>query len=188
MSDRDTFKMDGFQLGLLKIDNKAFDKVHWPPHDKELMDATALKEIANIKTQLEKIFTERYDTAYCNFYGVWRGYVEGVRGNVIVYLDKSPHTTDNYIEITALDRCKIFPEEGEYLWFNDNIKFQKRFNNDDNNNIRFIYFDYKLGKDKKLDFLEEAEKEKQELAESYEESVRQAKERGLNREHNDDTD
>ena len=40
---------------------------------------------------------------------------------------------------------------------------------------------------RKLDFLEEAEKEKQELNESYQESVRQAKERKDYDEHNRDT-
>ena len=40
---------------------------------------------------------------------------------------------------------------------------------------------------RKLDFLEEAEKEKQELNESYQESVRQARERKGYDEHNRDT-
>ena len=40
---------------------------------------------------------------------------------------------------------------------------------------------------RKLDFLEEAEKEKKELEESYQESVRQAKERKDYDEHNRDT-
>ena len=104
-------------------------------------------EIEKIKTQLEPILKKRYNNIKLRNSGIWQGYVEGVRGNVIVYLDKAPYTTDNFIEVTALDRCKIFPEQGEYVWFNDNIKFHRRFNNDEVNNIRFIYFDYKLTND-----------------------------------------
>tara|TARA_B100000929_G_C15417359_1_gene390153 strand:- start:297 stop:848 length:552 start_codon:yes stop_codon:yes gene_type:complete len=177
IKDYDNFKNDGFLNGILDIDITAFDKVKWPPQDKENLDAAALNEISKIKNQLQTIFKTRYEKSYCNFYGVWKGYVEGVRGNVIVYLDKAEHNTDNYIDIVAVDRCKIFPEQGEYVWFNDSIIIQKRFNNDEVNNIRFIYFDYKLEKPTQKDFLEEAEKEKKELEESYQESVRQTKER-----------
>lgn len=177
VKDYDTFKNDGFQTGLLTVDNTAFDKVQWPPLNKEQIPEKALQEIRKIKKQLEEIFKTKYEKIYCNMYGVWKGYVEGVRGNVVVYLDKAHHNTNNYIEITAQDRCRVFPEQGEYVWFNDKQFIHKHFNNDENNSIRFIYFDYKLEKEKEKDFLEEAEKEKKELEESYQESVRQAKER-----------
>ena len=147
IKDFDSFKHDGFETGLLNVDNTAFDEVSWPPLDKEYLPEKAKKEIEKIKSQLEPIFKKRYKNIKLNFSGVWKGYVEGVRGNVIVYLDKAEYTTDNFIEVTALDRCKIFPEQGEYVWFNDNIKFNKRFNNDEVNNIRFIYFNYKLNND-----------------------------------------
>ena len=147
IKDFDSFKHDGFETGLLNVDNSAFDEVSWPPQDKETLTAKAKEEIEKIKSQLEPILKKRYKNIKLNFSGIWKGYVEGVRGNVIVYLDKAHYTTDNYIEVTALDRCKIFPEQGEYVWFNDNIKFHRRFNNDEVNNIRFIYFDYKLTND-----------------------------------------
>ena len=147
IKDFDSFKHDGFETGLLNVDNTAFDDTRWPPLKKEFLNDKAKQEIEKIKTQLEPILKKRYNNIKLRNSGIWQGYVEGVRGNVIVYLDKAPYTTDNFIEVTALDRCKIFPEQGEYVWFNDNIKFHRRFNTDEVNNIRFIYFDYKLTND-----------------------------------------
>jgi hypothetical protein len=177
VKDLDTFKYDGFLNGLLDVDITAFDEVKWPPLDKEFLSTKALKEIEKIKSQLEPIFKTKYKNIQHNLTGIYKGPAEKVRGNVIVYLDKSHHTTDNYVEITALDRCRVFPDQGEYLWFNDSIKFVKRFNSDKVNNIRFIYFDYKLDGELFKDFLEKAEEEKQELEESMKESFRQRDER-----------
>lgn len=147
IKDFDSFKHDGFETGLLNVDNSAFDEVEWPPADKETLTAKAIVEIEKIKSQLEPILKKRYKNIKLNMSGIWKGYVEGVRGNVIVYLDKAEYTTDNFIEVTALDRCKVFPEQGEYVWFNNEIKFAKRFSNDEVNNIRFLYFDYTLNND-----------------------------------------
>ena len=72
--------------------------------------------------------------------------------NILVYLEEGTMENDNYIEVLGVDKCRIYPLRGDFVWLNQQPQFEHRANNGEGIR-RVIHFPYYIpsldNKDKK---------------------------------------
>ena len=167
--DMTTFFADGFAQGQLQFDTYAFDDLEFPQIDYDVqvkLSEYQKQQLDKIKTQLELVLKKTFpEFKLTEEPGFWQGvtkennefhndftFGDKFNSNILVYLEEGTMENDNYIEVLGVDKCRIYPLRGDFVWLNQQPQFEHRANNGEGIR-RVIHFPYYIpsldNKDKK---------------------------------------